>query len=170
MCIRYANMSNDADIIAISGGTNDFYYAWTPIGTIDSTGTDTFYGALKTLCEGLITKYPKKPIFFTTPLKRSQPFTDGNGGEYTPDGVMLTPFSKNKYGKTLMDYADIIKEVCGYYSIPVLDVNRESLLNPHITAQQDMFDNVLTHPNDEGRKIMARRVCGWLMQLGYFID
>ena len=174
LCARYADMSDDADIIAVSCGTNDFEYAWCPIGTIndadDGTSNRTFYGATKALCKGLIDKYPQKVIFFTTPIKRAQPFEDGNGGEYTQDNVMLTPTSKNKYGKTLMDYADIIREVCGYYSIPVLDMYRESLLNPHITSQQSMFDNVYTHPNTTGQKIMARRVAGWLTQLGYLID
>lgn len=173
LCIRYSEMSDDADIVAVSCGTNDFEYAWCPIGTIDDpddgTSNTTFYGALKTLCKGLINKYPQKVIFFTTPIKRGQPFANGDGGEYTPDGVTITPFSKNKYGKTLMDYADIIKEVCGYYSIPVLDMYRESLLNPHISSQAGMFDSVLTHPNTTGQKIMARRGAGWLTQLGYAI-
>ena len=169
LCIRYSQMTNDADIIAVSCGTNDWMYAWCPVGTIESTENTTFYGALKTLCEGLINKYPQKVIFFTTPIKRAQPFDNGDGGEYTQDGVMTTPFSKNKYGKTLGDYADIIKEVCGYYSIPVLDMYRESLLNPHLASQQNMFDSVYTHPNTAGQKIMARRVAGWMTQLGYII-
>lgn len=181
LCLRYSNMPDDADIIAVSCGTNDFEYAWCPIGTIESTENTTFYGALKTLCEGLITKYPHSVIFFTTPIKRMQPFVDGDGGEYTADYVDTTPFSKNKYGKTLGDYADIIKEVCGLYSIPVLDMYRESLLNPHITAQQDCYTReqntayetsfyFYTHPNVTGQKIMARRVAGWLTQLGYTIS
>ena len=180
LCLRYSNMPDDADIIAVSAGTNDFEYAWCPIGTIESTDNNTLYGALKTLCEGLITKYPHSVIFFTTPIKRMQPFVEGNGGEYTADYVDTTPFSKNKYGKTLGDYADIIKEVCGLYSIPVLDMYRESLLNPHIVAQQNCFIKeqdsyhetsfyFYTHPNAIGQKIMARRVAGWLTQLGYLI-
>ena len=169
MCTRYSDMDNNADIIAVSGGTNDFEYAWGTIGDIDSDSRKTFYGALKYLCEGLINKYPQKIIFFTTPIKRGQPFEDGNGGTYTPDNETLTPLSKNKYGKTLGDYANIIKEVCGYYSIPVLDLYNESLLNPSLESQQDMFDEYLTHPTATGQKIMARRVCGWLMQLGYNI-
>ena len=174
ICVRYTEMSNDADIIGVSAGTNDFEYAWCPIGTIDDpddgTSNNTFYGALKTLCKGLIDKYPTKVIFFTTPIKRAQPFESGNGGTYTPNGQMLTPFSKNKYGKTLMDYANIIKEVCGYYSIPVLDMYSESLLNPHIASQQSLFDSALTHPNSTGKKIMARRVSGWLSHLEGLIN
>lgn len=152
------------DMIAVSAGTNDFQYTYTDFGNINllKTGTydnTTFYGALAKLCDKLIANYPKKLIFFTTPIKRAQPFAGSS--------TATNPFSENGNNKTLMDYCDAIKEVCGYYSIPVLDLNRESLLNPHIAAQQDMFDAELTHPNDAGRKIMARRVCGWLTQLGY---
>ena len=173
VCARYSDMTNDTDVVAVSCGTNDWMYAWCPIGTIDdaddATSNNTFYGALKTLCKGLITKYPQKTIFFTTPIKRGQAFTNGDGGTYTPDNVMTTPFSKNKYGKTLGDYAEIIKEVCALYSIPVLDLYNESMLNPSITAQQDLFDELLTHPNANGIKLMARRVCGWLTQLSFTI-
>ena len=52
MCIRYSNM-NDADIITVFGGTNDFSSNVT-LGDITSTDTQTFYGALNVLCKGLI--------------------------------------------------------------------------------------------------------------------
>lgn len=169
LCERYDDMTDDADIVAVSCGTNDWMYAWAPVGTIndadDGSSNTTFYGACKALCKGLIDKYPQKVVFFTTPIKRAQAFENGNGGEYTEDGVMTTPYSKNKYGKTLGDYADIIKEVCGYYSIPVLDMYRESMLNPHIASQQDMFDSAKTHPNATGQKVMARRCAAWLRAL-----
>jgi len=161
LCARFDQMSDDADIIAVSAGTNDYQYSWSDIGTIDSTENTTFYGALKNLCEGLINKYPRKVIFFTTPIKRAQKFD--SSGDFT------TPFSKNEKGMTLKQYCDIIKEVCSYYSIPVLDMWSESLLNPHMESQADMFDSVRTHPNQAGRNIMARRICGWLNQLGYTI-
>lgn len=162
LCMRFSQMSDDADIIAVSAGTNDFQYSWSDIGTIDSTENTTFYGALKTLCEGLINKYPRKIIFFTTPIKRAQKFD--SSGDFT------TPFSRNAKGLTLKEYCDIIKEVCSYYSIPVLDMWSESLLNPHLESQADMFDSVRTHPNQAGRVIMARRICGWINQLGYTIE
>lgn len=166
MCVRYAQMDANADIIVVSGGTNDFQYTHSPIGTIDDpddgTSNNTFYGALKTLCKGLIDRYPTKLILFTTPIKRAQPF-DGTS-------TKTTPFSRNGNGKTLMEYADIIKEVCGYYSIPVLDMNRESLLNPHLASQEDMFDDVYTHPNELARKIMARRVAAYINSLAYTIS
>ena len=49
LCERYSNMTNDADVVAVSCGTNDFEYAWCPIGTIndadDGSSNTTFYGA-----------------------------------------------------------------------------------------------------------------------------
>lgn len=189
ICIRYADMPNDADIIAVHCGTNDFQYNWSPIGTIDSTENTTFYGALKTLCEGLIRKYPHKLIFFTTPIPRMQPFYSEAGGTYTEDYAVTTPLSKNGRGKTLGDYADIIKEVCGMYSIPVLDLYRESGLNACIDYARYVADNTaeiaykvetktvggntftyFTHPNTLGDKILARRIAGWMTQLSYDIE
>lgn len=148
----YSDMTDTCDIVAVSCGTNDFQYDWTDFGTINDSTNDTFYGALNVLCLGLITKYPDKVIFFTTPIKRAQsPYT--------------TIDSQNTKGKTLADYAEAIKEVCARYSIPVLDMYAESMLNPSIPAQAIYFDNVGTHPNATGRQIMARRVIGWLRQL-----
>lgn len=170
MCARYSQMSDDADIIIVSGGTNDWMYAWSQFGDINSTSSNTFYGALKNLCKGLLTKYPGKTIIFTTPIHRSQAFENGNGGSYTPDGQMTTPFSKNYYGRTLKNYADAIKEVCSYYSIPVLDLYSEALLDPSIPELRQYFDEALTHPNNDGRKLMAERMCGWLIQLKVNMD
>lgn len=165
ICKRFDEMPNDADIIAVSAGTNDWHYSWTNLGTIESAdnGDDdnTFYGAVKHVCRGLIEKYPNKIIFFTTPIKRAEPMPGTS--------TIATPFTKNNKNKTLMEYADIIKEICGYYSIPVLDLYRESLLNPHISAQQTYFNDLYTHPNTSGQKIMARRVAGWITQLAYNI-
>lgn len=154
------------DLVIVSAGTNDFEYAWQPMGDMSSTAASTFYGALHRACQRALTGQKGNLVVFTTPIKRGQPFADGAGGTYTADGVTLTPDSKNKYGYTLGDYANAIKEVCAYYSIPVLDLYNESQLNPFMENQQVFFDDVLTHPNATGQKIMARRVIGWLNQLG----
>lgn len=60
-------MQNDDDLIIVFGGVND-WVTGRNLGNIDSTDTYTFYGAMKSLCNGLITKYPNKQIvFFTAP-------------------------------------------------------------------------------------------------------
>lgn len=153
IAIRYVDMSDEADVIVVSAGTNDYQYAHTPVGTINDNDVHTFYGALKVLCEGLIAKYPTKLVFFTTPIKRNQ------------SPLNTSQNVANALGYTLSQYADIIKEVCALYSIPVCDLWRESYLNPHLAAQASMFDNYGTHPNDAGRALMARRVRGFMKQL-----
>ena len=153
LSVTYADMTDTCDIIAVSGGTNDFQNSWTPFGTVTDTTNDTFCGAMNVLCLGLINKYPDKQIFFTTPIKRAQ------SESQTVDTV-------NQLGKKMIDYCNAIKEICARYSIPVLDMYSECLLNPQIPAQKSLFfksDGI--HPNAAGRQIMARRVIGWLRQL-----
>ena len=105
MSVRYADMDDDADIVSVFGGTNDYGRAkYSALGTINDTTNDTIYGALDVLCNGLINKYPKAFIFFMTPLRRADKIGN-NGGGYL-----------------LEDVANAIKEVCYKYSIPVLDL------------------------------------------------
>jgi len=106
MCTRYTDMDNDADIVILFGGTNDYGRAvYTPtLGTISDAVNTTVYGALNILAAGLIEKYPKAFIFFITPLRRADKTGDNDGGY------------------SLEDVATAIKEVGHKYSIPVLDL------------------------------------------------
>jgi lysophospholipase L1-like esterase len=149
---RYQSMAN-GDIVIIDIGTNDWQYDWTPLGTMNSRNNNEFYGALHNLCLGLLEKYTGKPILFLTPIKRYQ----------TPYNV--TPLDVNANGKTLEDYGNIIKQVCGYYGIPVLDMHHECTLNPSISTQKTLYVPDGTHPNLAGHAIMARRIIGYLKQI-----
>ena len=165
---RYDFMDADADIILVAGGTNDFQYNWADIGEITDTSKATFKGALNNLCSGLITKYPQKCIIFMTPIKRCQTqqaaaansdTTAHRGGSYG------TIDSQNDFGKTLKDYGDIIKEMCARYSIPVIDMYAECLLNPQLSAQSFLFDSYKTHPYQAGHDMMARLIVGKLKSI-----
>lgn len=107
-------------------------------------------GALHNLCYGLVEKYSGKNVVFMTPIKRG---TDAN---------LL-----NSLNLTLQQYVDMVKEVCGYYGIPVIDMFRECTLNPSIPSQKTAFFKTGddTHPNLEGQKIITSRVYGYLKQL-----
>jgi lysophospholipase L1-like esterase len=158
---RYQEMDDDADLVIVAASTNDWHYDWTPLGDMSSRDNNTFYGALHNLCLGLMLKYQEKQILFMAPVKRRQ------GSHDTPDAV-------NGNGKTLGEYAEIMKEVCGYYGIPVLDMFNESGLYPfddtlavkYYNQQGSEGSYYYTHPNAEGHKMMARRVTGYLRQLG----
>ena len=143
---RYLNMDNDADIVFVLGGTND-YNSSVPLGTIDSTDNTEFYGALHILCKGLRVKYKGKIIIFATPPKR-----------YTWDEV-----SKPKIAP-LQSYCTAIKEVCSKFGIPVVDLNSIS----NIYADADISSPYLSdglHPNEEGHKIMGRIISKFINNL-----
>ena len=160
---RYAFMADDADVVLVAGGTNDFQYNWTTVGTMADRTEDTFYGAMHLLCLGLLDKYIGKEIVFCTPIKRAQTNLDTNADtDAHKGGAYGTPESENLFGKTLGDYCEIIKEVCAYYSIPVIDMYSCSNLNPSIASQSSLFDSWKTHPLQEGHNMMARYIIGQL--------
>jgi lysophospholipase L1-like esterase len=149
---NYINITDEVDAVCVAIGSNDWNYDQSPFGNMTSSDKYTFYGALKILCEGLMKKYLGKPIVFFTPIKR---FQASRWPYYEP----------NAHGKTLEDYANAIKEVCGYYGIPVLDLYNECMLNPLIPEVKEAYIPDGVHPNIHGHKILARRITGYLKQL-----
>ena len=110
MTTRFAAMDNDADLISVWGGTNDFVTNMT-LGVMgDTLVTQGFYGSLDFVIKGLYTKYPTGKIFFITPPKMNK--TLYNWETYTP----------NALGLVEQDYVTAIKTVCDKYSVPVLDI------------------------------------------------
>lgn len=155
MVTRYSDMP-DADVVVVLGGSNDWYYAWTPVGEFADRTNYTFYGALHNLILGLLEKYEDSLIVFATPIKR------GNTADLT-----------NSNGKTLAEYCDIIKEVCAYYGVAVLDCNRGVQLAPFLSWQNNKYfltpsgqeEADYTHPNDLGHKKIAAYITGQIKAL-----
>ena len=100
MCIRYADMVDDADYVVVLGGANDRRLD-IPIGEVDSESAETFCGALNVLIAGITQKYPKARILFMTNYNRY--------------------LSKNKIGLSDIDYVEAMKKVCCKWSIPCFD-------------------------------------------------
>jgi len=145
---RYKTMDDDADIIAVFGGTNDYGHGTAPIGKFDDRTVDTYYGAWHVLLSGLMDKYPEAIIFVMTPLHRAN--------ESYP-----SPFN----GKPLSLYVDIIKEVAAYYAVPVLDLHTMSGIQPNHALNRKLYCPDGLHPNDAGHKLIADRVAGFLKAL-----
>jgi lysophospholipase L1-like esterase len=146
---RYQYLSDDADVIIIAGGTNDWAHGGVELGTMADRTNVTFYGAMHLLCVGLINKYPDKLIVFNTPIKRMN-----------LDDV-------NTNGNTLKQFVDAILEVCGYYGIPACDLFRRCTMNPSIQAQQELYFllNDDTHPNATGQKLIGDCVSAFLLSI-----
>ena len=149
---RVPEMDNDADIVVVFGGTNDFGHGDAPIGTMSDRTPYTFYGALHCLYTALIEKYPGVPIVVLTPLHRLN--EDSPKGDNKPAPV-----------GTLKEYVNIIREVAEYYSLPVLDLFKESGLQPKIPVIQQKYVPDGLHPNDDGNAILAHKIARFLETL-----
>ena len=141
--------SHDADIVFVFGGTNDFGHGDAAVGCMDDREPYTFYGALHTLFTKIITKYPTAKIVVATPLHRcdEEKFMIKGG---VPKAVKL------------IDYVNIIREVAEYYALPVLDLYKNSGLQPIVPIIQEKYVPDGLHPNDAGHVILADKIVAFL--------
>ena len=147
-CDRYKSMDDDADSIVIFGGTNDYGHGTAPIGAFEDRSEDTYYGAWHVLLRGLMEKYPRATIVAMTPLHRHDEDTPSPGN-----------------GKPLKTYRGIIKEVCEYYAVPVLDLYAMSGIQPRVPILREKYMPDGLHPSDEGNRLIASRLIGFLKAL-----
>ena len=149
---RVEAMDENADVVVIFGGTNDYGHGDAAIGCFGDRTDDTFYGALHNLYSDLIAKYPTAQLVVMTPLHRA-----GENKVYNDRGVRCVG--------CLQDYVDIIMEVAGYYGIPVLDLHRVSGLQPEVPALREAYVPDGLHPNDAGHGLICSRLKGFLETL-----
>lgn len=147
--LRALDMDKNADAVVVFGGTNDYGHGTIPLGTFDSRDVHDFYGGMHTLCQYLIKEYVGKPIIFMTPIHR---LTETKN----PDFEVSAP---------LYSFVKAIREVCEFYSIPVLDMYKESGMhgNMWVWCEKYMPDGL--HPNDLGHEIMANKLQKFLENL-----
>ena len=147
---RWSGMS-DADLVIICGGTNDYWHQLTDIGTMASTSTETFYGALKNVIGGLATKNPATKLAFIIPYQ-----------EYFQGNTTRADFGKG----TFADFRAAIKEVCEFYSVPVLDLYSDwGYSFPDSSYARTLLSSDGLHLNDTGYLYLANRVNDWIKTL-----
>ena len=96
--------------------------------------------------------YPNKQIILLTPLHRAYA-TFGNNNVQPDENY------QNGCGEYLDAYVEAIKEAGNIWSIPVIDLNAVSGLNPMTEEQLPSFQNKETdrlHPNTQGHKRIAK--------------
>ncbi len=152
-CRRALEMDQDADVVVVFGGTNDFGHGDAPLGNMSDRTPDTFYGACHTLYQSLIERYPDATIVVMTPLHR------GNEDDPRGDG------HKTENLATLSEYVAIIKEVAAYYALPLLDLFTLSGIQPKNEILRQKYCPDALHPNDAGHKLIAARLFGFLSSL-----
>ncbi len=149
---RVAALPEEADIVAVFGGTNDFGHGDAPLGTPESRGDGSFCAALHQLFTDLIDKYPSALIFAMTPLHRLSENSMLN------DRGLRQPCA-------LSGYVDAILQIAGFYGIPVLDLFRVSGIQPAVPALREKYMPDGLHPNDAGHLRIAERLQGFLSSL-----
>lgn len=137
VCEDIENMDDDADIICLEGGIND-YWQHIQLGDYsvsDFTGTvdeDTVCGALESIFRQAINKWVGKPIVFIIIHK-----------------VTTTAWTQNNAGYTFADAREKMIGICNKYSIPYLDMWAEGGLNAYMSALNTAYLNggSNTHPD-----------------------
>lgn len=150
---RLSSLNKTSDLIFIMGGTNDFGQS-IPLGDLSYPFDETtFKGAIASLIVKLQNLMPNTEIVFGTQVS-------GDGGAVS--GENITSIPKNNLGLTPEDYANAMVEVCGYMSIPCIDVYHNCGINPFNRATY-ISDTV--HPNDNGGKKIAKVIANGLQNI-----
>ncbi len=150
---RFDKMDNDADMVFVFGGTNDYGHGDAPIGEFSDRTAETFYGALHSLYTGLLTKYTESKIVIITPLHRRD------------EQVVRTDAYGRQYIHTLKPFVDAIREVAEYYSLPVLDLFANSGMQPAVDAVNEKYFVDGLHPSDEGYRVIADKIIRFIKQM-----
>ena len=112
-------------------------------------GIHTFYGGMHNLCQYLISEYTGKTIVFMTPIHRMEE----------------KKFDWSDISADLIYFIRAIREVCEHYSIPVLDMYKESGMFGNMRVWCDIYMPDGLHPNDKGHAIMAHKLQKFLENL-----
>jgi len=153
--LRAPNMDITADGVVVFGGTNDFGHGTIPLGDFESRDVHTFYGALHELCLYLIKTYVDKPIVFMTPIHRLNEVLD----------YETRKKEGNPNARPLIDFVNAIREVCEFYSIPVLDLYKDSGMHGTVWVWCEKYMPDGLHPSDFGNAVIAEKLQKFLENL-----
>lgn len=147
-CGRAYNISEEADIIVVYGGVNDYIHGDAPIGQFGDETPATFWGAVQYLMQTLKTLYPGKTIVFMNPARAC--YTDLHGDNPStrpmklPDALPLT------------GYIEIIQKTAALHQIPVLDLYEKLPIDPRIPEHKEKYTADGLHFNDAGHAQIAK--------------
>ncbi len=147
--MRSEGMDDDADMVFVFGGTNDYGHGDAELGDVDGTDEYTFCGAVNSLIAKLSARYGKEKLHFILPLHR-----------YNEDNV-YGEGNKKKAGAPLSSYVALLKEILQRHEIPFLHLEKEF----PIPATRDGSDGLTVdglHPNDKGHRILAEKICEYI--------
>ena len=156
-CGRAYAIEDDADLIVVFGGINDYLFGDAPFGKIGDTTVESFCGAIYFLMNLLREKYPEADIVFLTPTHSSFKGYDES---------LPSPAPKKKpCAKPLVCYVDAIRETAALFNIPVLDLYRDFGVNSATSADREKYAPDGLHLNEAGHRALADRLKEFLISL-----
>lgn len=141
---RAENIPDDADVIVVFGGTNDFGHGDAPLGVRGERSPYTFYGACDLLIRKLMNRCPGAELVFMTPLHR---------------------LVEEQNGRRLEDYVRALRQVAEYYGVPVVDLYATSGIQPKLAVNKETYCPDGLHPNEAGHERIYKRLKGVLGSL-----
>ena len=152
MVTRYQEMDNDADLIVVWGGVNDFL-GNVDIGDINDNDVNKFASAYYMLLTGLMEKYKGKKILAITPMHTY-------GDKFQHDDIA------NSAGYKLKDYRDKEIEICEMLGIPYYDMWSKMGFSPRIKEIRDIYIPDGLHPSIKGmREYIGPKICAAIKTL-----
>jgi len=146
------NLAN-IDILTVECPANDFGGSRI-IGTMaDAKTVQSFYGDVKRLIDTILTLKPTIRLGFILTTRI---------GTFTGGGAYPTYPNANSVGAYQKDYNNVVKVVCDYYGIPVLDLCSNGGINEYNWSAYTL-DNL--HPNDSGFALISPQIANWMNTL-----
>ena len=146
-------------------GENDIHKDdWTSVVTRDNCNLSLWF-ALRFLFEDIILKYPNIPIGYIISQPRAQ--------TAVKSGTARAGYTTKCWGDDgwFSEWCDVIERVAAHYSIPVLNLYKNSNMRPWNTTNNNTYfsppgsttgDGI--HPNDAGQELMAQKISEFMKQ------
>ena len=152
---KYKEMSPDLDYVIVMGGINDAFNK-VPLGKMEDRDSSTFYGGLHILYKALAQKYKRKDGKHVIVMT------------YPRYDALLTM----RYDVTFDQFTQAMRDVAGYYSIPIIDLYNNCEISPfsddefeywveNDPIKHDGLHN--PHPRQSAADIIADTICRYLI-------
>ena len=145
--LRTQIMEEDADVVFVFGGTNDYGHGRLVLGSPRKRVQGTFCNELRLLIEDLCEKYGKEKLCFALPTRR-----------FDEDGVCCKGENGDEKGESLSEYVSAMRQIFGEYEISYIDLYENGIPKP-ITNTGDAYTVDGVHPNDNGYALIAEKIC-----------